>query len=40
MIDAGVVRVDIPGTRALTELADVHRDAAAGRLRGTTILLP
>ncbi|GAA4604095.1 NADP-dependent oxidoreductase [Actinoplanes octamycinicus] len=40
LIDAGVVRVDIAGSRPLTELAAVHRDAEAGRLRGKTILTP
>ncbi|GGR12677.1 NADPH:quinone reductase [Actinoplanes ianthinogenes] len=40
LIDAGVIRVDVSGSRPLTELAAVHRDAEAGRLRGKTILIP
>ncbi|GAA2876018.1 NADPH:quinone reductase [Actinoplanes cyaneus] len=38
LIDAGVVKVDIAAVRSLTGLADVHRDAEAGLLRGKTIL--
>ncbi|WP_436536761.1 NADP-dependent oxidoreductase [Actinoplanes sp. HUAS TT8] len=40
LIDAGAVTVDIAGVRPLTELADVHRAAEAGRLRGKTVLVP
>nr|WP_089295751.1 NADP-dependent oxidoreductase [Actinoplanes regularis] len=40
LIDAGVVRVDVAGCRPLTELAAVHRDAEANRLRGKTVLTP
>lgn len=38
LIDAGVVKVDIAGIHPLTDLAQIHRDAEAGRLRGKTIL--
>ncbi|MEU4243414.1 NADP-dependent oxidoreductase [Actinoplanes sp. NPDC026619] len=40
LIDAGVVRLDIAARRPLAELASVHRDAEAGRLRGKTIIVP
>ncbi|MEU1588381.1 NADP-dependent oxidoreductase [Micromonospora sp. NPDC005710] len=40
LVDAGAARVDIASTRPLAELASVHLDAEAGRLRGKTILVP
>jgi NADPH:quinone reductase-like Zn-dependent oxidoreductase len=40
LVDAGAVRVDIAASRALTDLASVHRDAESGRIRGKTILVP
>ncbi|MBG6092546.1 NADP-dependent oxidoreductase [Actinomadura viridis] len=39
LIDAGAVRVDVTA-RPLADLADVHRDAEAGRLNGKTVLVP
>ncbi|MDG4784753.1 NADP-dependent oxidoreductase [Micromonospora sp. WMMD1102] len=40
LVDAGVVRLDIAGFRPLAELAELHREAEAGRIRGKTILIP
>lgn len=40
LIDTGAGRVDIASTRPLAELAAVHLDAEAGRIRGKTILVP
>jgi NADPH:quinone reductase-like Zn-dependent oxidoreductase len=40
LIDTGTVRVDIAGSRPLTDLATVHRDAESGRTRGKIILIP
>ncbi|WP_203727583.1 NADP-dependent oxidoreductase [Paractinoplanes durhamensis] len=40
LVDAGVVRIDIGAERPLSELADVHRDAEAGRTRGKVLLVP
>lgn len=40
LIDSNAVRVDIADSRPLADLASVHRDAEAGRLRGKTILTP
>lgn len=39
-VDAGTLRIDIADRRPLADLASVHEDAAAGRLRGKTILIP
>lgn len=40
LIDAGRVRVEVAGTRPLSELADVHRRAEEGALQGKIILVP
>jgi NADPH:quinone reductase-like Zn-dependent oxidoreductase len=40
LVDAGVVRVDVAGSRPLAELASVHHDAETGALAGKTILVP
>jgi D-arabinose 1-dehydrogenase-like Zn-dependent alcohol dehydrogenase len=40
LVDAGAVQVDIAGSRPLTDLASVHRDAESGRTRGKIILVP
>ncbi|MEU5552624.1 NADP-dependent oxidoreductase [Micromonospora sp. NPDC047793] len=40
LVDAGAVRLDIAASRPLADLASVHRDAEAGRIRGKTILVP
>ncbi|WP_422771573.1 NADP-dependent oxidoreductase [Plantactinospora sp. WMMC1484] len=40
LVDAGIVRVDVAGTRPLAELALLHGDAEAGRLRGKILLIP
>ena len=40
LVDAGAVRVDVAESRPLAELASVHREAEAGRLRGKTVLVP
>jgi len=39
LVDAGVIRPDVT-TRPLADLAAVHRDAEARRLRGKTVLVP
>ncbi|GFJ82813.1 NADP-dependent oxidoreductase [Phytohabitans houttuyneae] len=39
LVDAGAVRVDVT-VRPLADLADVHREAEAGTLRGKTVLVP
>lgn len=39
-VDAGTLRIDIADRRPLADLASVHEDAATGRLRGKTILIP
>ncbi|HEX8628422.1 MAG TPA: NADP-dependent oxidoreductase [Catenuloplanes sp.] len=40
LVDAGDVQVDVTASRAMSELADLHRDAEAGRTRGKVILVP
>ncbi|MFF3439513.1 NADP-dependent oxidoreductase [Streptosporangium sp. NPDC002721] len=40
LVDTGAVRLDISASRPLTDLAEVHRDAEAGRNRGKIILVP
>lgn len=40
LVDSGELRLDIAAARPLADLAAVHRDAEAGRLRGKTILVP
>ncbi|MBO2454058.1 NADP-dependent oxidoreductase [Actinomadura barringtoniae] len=40
LVDTGKVRVEVAGTRAFSELADVHRAAAAGDLQGKIVLTP
>ncbi|GIG64893.1 NADP-dependent oxidoreductase [Phytomonospora endophytica] len=40
LVDAGVVTVDISDTRPLAELAEVHRAAEAGGIRGKVLLIP
>lgn len=40
LIDAGDLPVDVTATRPLDELADLHRDTEAGRVRGKVIVLP
>lgn len=40
LVDAGAVQVDISATRPLTDLAEVHREAEAGQIRGKVILVP
>jgi NADPH:quinone reductase-like Zn-dependent oxidoreductase len=39
-VDAGDLRIEVAERRPLTDLADVHDQAAAGRLPGKTILTP
>jgi NADPH:quinone reductase-like Zn-dependent oxidoreductase len=39
-VDAGQLRIDVAEFRPLTELRAVHDDAAAGRLRGKTVVVP
>ncbi|NED96780.1 NADP-dependent oxidoreductase [Phytoactinopolyspora alkaliphila] len=40
LLDAGNVRIDVAATLDLADLASVHRDSEAGRLRGKIILTP
>ncbi|MEO3744387.1 NADP-dependent oxidoreductase [Plantactinospora sp. B5E13] len=40
LVDSGELRLDIAASRPLADLAGVHRDAEAGRMRGKTILVP
>ncbi|MDX2296707.1 MULTISPECIES: NADP-dependent oxidoreductase [Streptomyces] len=40
LVDAGVLRVDISASRPLAELADVHRQSQAGRIRGKVLIVP
>lgn len=40
LVDAGVVTVDVSETRPLAEIAEVHRAAAAGGIRGKVVLIP
>lgn len=40
LVDSGEIRLDIAASRPLADLAEVHRDAEAGRLRGKTVLVP
>ncbi|MEU8378837.1 NADP-dependent oxidoreductase [Streptosporangium sp. NPDC048865] len=40
LVDTGAVRLDVSQSRPLTDLADVHRAAEAGRNRGKIILTP
>lgn len=39
-VDAGGLRIDVAQRRAVSELAAVHDEAAAGRLTGKTVLVP
>lgn len=39
-VDAGDLKVDVAGRRPLTDLAEVHDEAVAGRLAGKTVLIP
>ncbi|GAA5133000.1 NADP-dependent oxidoreductase [Pseudonocardia adelaidensis] len=39
-IDAGDLQIHVAERRPLTDLAAVHREAAAGRLAGKTVLIP
>jgi NADPH:quinone reductase-like Zn-dependent oxidoreductase len=39
-VDAGDLRIEVAERRALTDLAAVHDQAAAGRLAGKTVLIP
>jgi NADPH:quinone reductase-like Zn-dependent oxidoreductase len=39
-VDAGEVRVEISATYPLTQIATVHEDGAAGRIRGKVVLTP
>lgn len=40
LVNAGAVRTDVAASRPLSELAEVHRAAEAGLVRGKTILVP
>lgn len=40
LVDGGVVTVDISETRPLAEIAEVHRAAEAGGVRGKVLLVP
>ena len=40
LVDEGIVHLAISATRPMSDLAEVHRDAEAGRLRGKIILTP
>jgi NADPH:quinone reductase-like Zn-dependent oxidoreductase len=40
LVDAGVVRVDVSERRALEDLPEVHRRAAAGATRGKVVVEP
>ena len=40
LVDAGALRIDVAERRPLADLAAVHDEAAAGRLRGKTVLVP
>ncbi|HVV11329.1 NADP-dependent oxidoreductase [Amycolatopsis sp.] len=39
-VDAGTLRIDVAGRRPLADLAAVHDEAASGRLKGKTVLIP
>ncbi|MFC4006712.1 NADP-dependent oxidoreductase [Nonomuraea purpurea] len=39
-VDAGTLRIDVAERRSLADLAAVHDQAVAGRLRGKTVLIP
>ena len=39
-VDAGELRIDVAERRPLTELAAVHDEGTAGRLKGKTVLIP
>jgi NADPH:quinone reductase-like Zn-dependent oxidoreductase len=40
LVDAGELRVDVARRVPLTGLADVHREASAGTMRGKTVVVP
>ncbi|HTJ38415.1 MAG TPA: NADP-dependent oxidoreductase [Dactylosporangium sp.] len=40
LVEEGVVQLDIAAERSIAEMAEVHRAAEAGQLRGKTILTP
>jgi NADPH:quinone reductase-like Zn-dependent oxidoreductase len=39
-VDAGEIRVDVSDTRPLADIAAVHEESAAGKIRGKVVLVP